>query len=151
MVKTSPSNAGGMGSTPGWGARIPHALGSKFQNIRQNQYCNKLKTFKNVPCQSILKIIKNSNIYKKNQKLSFPSFVIAEPIPPHILFFKVKRYSWAYIISNPLAPEIISIQDPMMSEGSRALLPSLFEFIEGFLVLLTGLGIWDPDTKLGSN
>ena len=24
VVKTSPSNAGGVGSIPGWGARIPH-------------------------------------------------------------------------------------------------------------------------------
>ena len=29
MVKTSPSNAGGAGSIPGWGARVPHALGAK--------------------------------------------------------------------------------------------------------------------------
>ena len=29
MVKTSPSNAVGVGSIPGWGARIPHALGQK--------------------------------------------------------------------------------------------------------------------------
>ena len=26
VVKTSPSNAGGTGSIPGWGAKIPHAL-----------------------------------------------------------------------------------------------------------------------------
>ena len=26
LVKTSLSNAGGMGSIPGWGAKIPHAL-----------------------------------------------------------------------------------------------------------------------------
>ena len=26
MVKTSPSNAGGVGSSPGQGAKIPHAL-----------------------------------------------------------------------------------------------------------------------------
>ena len=27
VVKTSPSNAGGAGSIPGWGAKIPHTLG----------------------------------------------------------------------------------------------------------------------------
>ena len=27
MVKNPPSNAGDMGSIPGWGARIPHAAG----------------------------------------------------------------------------------------------------------------------------
>ena len=41
MVKTSPSNAGGAGSVSGQGAKIPHALKPKNQNIKQNQYCNK--------------------------------------------------------------------------------------------------------------
>ena len=41
VVKTSLSNAGGAGSIPGQGAKIPHALGSKNQNIKQKQYCNK--------------------------------------------------------------------------------------------------------------
>ena len=39
--KTSPSNAGGVGPIPGWGVKIPHALGLKDQNIKQKQYCNK--------------------------------------------------------------------------------------------------------------
>ena len=52
MVKTSPSNAGGMGSIPGRGAKIPHALGPKKQNIKQKQYCNKFnEDFKNGPHQ----------------------------------------------------------------------------------------------------
>ena len=29
VVKTSPSNAGGVGSIPDWGAKIPHASGPK--------------------------------------------------------------------------------------------------------------------------
>ena len=29
VVKTSPSNAEGAGSIPGWGAKIPHASGQK--------------------------------------------------------------------------------------------------------------------------
>ena len=41
VVKTLPANAGGMGSIPGWGAKIPHALGPKNQNTKQKQYCNK--------------------------------------------------------------------------------------------------------------
>ena len=50
MVKTSPSNAGGAGSTPGWGTKIPYASRSKNQNIKQKQYCNKLnKDFKSGP------------------------------------------------------------------------------------------------------
>ena len=35
MVKTLPSNAGGAGSIPGGGAKSPHALWSKNQNIKQ--------------------------------------------------------------------------------------------------------------------
>ena len=43
MVKTLPSNAGGAGSIPGQGAKIPHASGPKKKpkNIKQKQYCNK--------------------------------------------------------------------------------------------------------------
>ena len=52
VVKTSPSNAGGQGLIPGQGAKIPHALGPKNQNIKQKQYYNKFnKDFKNGPHQ----------------------------------------------------------------------------------------------------
>ena len=52
MVKTSPSNAEGAGLIPVWGAKIPHALQPKYQNIKQKQYCNKFnKDFKNGPHQ----------------------------------------------------------------------------------------------------
>ena len=48
MVKTLPSNAGGVGSIPGLGAKIPLASWPKTQNIKQKQYCNKFnKDFKN--------------------------------------------------------------------------------------------------------
>ena len=40
VVKTSPSNAGGVGSIPGRGDKIPHALRPEKQNIKQKQYCN---------------------------------------------------------------------------------------------------------------
>ena len=54
MVKTSPSNVGDMGLIPGWGAKIPHALQPKNQNIKQKQYCNKFnKDFKKDPHQEI--------------------------------------------------------------------------------------------------
>ena len=43
MVKTSPSNAGGAGSIPGRGARVPHASGPGNQNIKLRQFCNKLR------------------------------------------------------------------------------------------------------------
>ena len=52
MVKTSPSSAGGVGSIPGQGDRIPHASRPKNRNIKQKQYCNKFnKDFKNGPLQ----------------------------------------------------------------------------------------------------
>ena len=35
VAKTSPSNAGGAGSIPGLGAKIPHSLLPKSQNIKQ--------------------------------------------------------------------------------------------------------------------
>ena len=35
VVNTLPSNARGMGSIPGWGAKIPHVLWPKKQNIKQ--------------------------------------------------------------------------------------------------------------------
>ena len=55
MVKTSLSSAGGMGSIPGQGARIPHASRPKNRSIKQEQYCNKFnKDFKNGPHQTSL-------------------------------------------------------------------------------------------------
>ena len=65
MVKTSPSNAGGECSTPGRGAKIPHASGPKNQNIKQKQYCNKFnKGFKNGPHQkkSLKKFFYNTGL-----------------------------------------------------------------------------------------
>ena len=62
MVKTSPSNAGGAGSIPGRGAKIPHALRPKNQNIKQKQHCNKFnKDFKNGLHQ------KKKNLKKKKE------------------------------------------------------------------------------------
>ena len=60
MVKASSSNAGGMGLIPGGGAKIPHALGPKNQNMKQKQYCNKVnKDFKNGPHQKKKSLKKN--------------------------------------------------------------------------------------------
>ena len=41
MVKTSPSNTGGVGSIPGQGGKISHASQSKNQSRKQEQYYNK--------------------------------------------------------------------------------------------------------------
>ena len=53
MVKTSPSSAGGVGSIPGQGAKIPHGSGPKNQNIKKTEaILNKFnKDFKNGPHQ----------------------------------------------------------------------------------------------------
>ena len=63
MVKTSPSNAGGVGSIPGRGANVPHASQPKNQNIKQKQYCNKFnKDFKRMVH------IKKKSLGKKKRK-----------------------------------------------------------------------------------
>ena len=52
-VETSPSNIGVAGSIPDQGAKIPHALQSKNQNIKikkQRHYCNRFnEDFKTDP------------------------------------------------------------------------------------------------------
>ena len=54
VVKTLPSNAGGAGSIPGWGAKIPQASRPKKQNKKQKQDCSKFnKDFKNSPHKEI--------------------------------------------------------------------------------------------------
>ena len=44
MVNTLPSNAGGVGSVPGWGTKIPHTVGCG----------QKLKKKKKIRCYSVL-------------------------------------------------------------------------------------------------
>ena len=60
VVKTSTFNAGAVGSTPGWGANIPHALWKKKKQktIKQNVVTNSIKAFKMVH-------IKRSKLKKK--------------------------------------------------------------------------------------
>ena len=69
VVKTSPSNAGGAGSIPGWGAKVPYASWTKNQNIKQKQYCN--KDLKNDPHQK--KIFKKK-IYSKDNRVKILEF-----------------------------------------------------------------------------
>ena len=50
MVKAVPSNAGGAGSIPNQGTKMPHASWPINQNVKQKQYCNKFnKDLKNGP------------------------------------------------------------------------------------------------------
>ena len=48
MVKTSSSNAGGVGLIPAWGVKIPHASWPEKQNItnRNNIVTDLMKTLK---------------------------------------------------------------------------------------------------------
>ena len=52
-----PSNAGGVGSIPGQGTKIPHASRPRKQNIKQKQHCNKFNKdlLKNDPHQKTVK------------------------------------------------------------------------------------------------
>ena len=50
MVRTSSSNAEGVGLIPGWGAKTAYASESKNLKIKQKQYCKNFnKDFKNGP------------------------------------------------------------------------------------------------------
>ena len=61
VVKTSPSNAGSVGSIPDRGVEIPHALRLNCQNIKQKPYHNKYnKDFKNGPHEK-KNLLKNKN------------------------------------------------------------------------------------------
>ena len=56
VVKISPSSARGAGWISDQGAKIPHDLGPKNQNVKQKQYCHKLnKDVKHGPHQEIVK------------------------------------------------------------------------------------------------
>ena len=44
MAMTSPSNTGGVGSNPGQGAEIPHALWLKKKKNRSNTVTNSINT-----------------------------------------------------------------------------------------------------------
>ena len=56
VLKTSPSTAGGVGSIPGWGTKIPHALQpKKSKHKKKKQYCDKFnKDFKHGPHQKYI-------------------------------------------------------------------------------------------------
>ena len=57
VAKISPPSAGGGGSVPGRGAKIPDASvrRKKKKNITQKHYCNKLKTLKMVHVKNLKK------------------------------------------------------------------------------------------------
>ena len=79
MVKTSPCNAGGVGSIPGRGAKIPHASltkkKKKNQNInnRNNTVTNSVETLKMTHIQKSLKNKNQSTYFKQHLGMSFPT------------------------------------------------------------------------------
>ena len=59
MVKTSSSNVGGVGSIPGWGTKIPHALRpKKKKKVKQKQYRASLvaQMVKNLPTRQEIRV-----------------------------------------------------------------------------------------------
>ena len=64
VVKTLPSNAGGVGLIPGQRNKLPHASWPKNQNIKQKQYCNKF----NKDLKKMVHIKKIKIKIKKEQK-----------------------------------------------------------------------------------
>ena len=65
VVMTSPSKAGGVGSIPGEGPKIPHASQPKNQSIKQKQCCSKFsKDFKKGLHQKAIFFLKKSRRYK---------------------------------------------------------------------------------------
>jgi len=71
VVRTSPSNAGGVGLIPGGRVMIPHASQQKKkrkeknQNIKQKQYCNKF----NKDLKKMVNIKKKKNLKKKKTQV----------------------------------------------------------------------------------
>ena len=85
MVKTSPSNAGGSGSIPDWGAKITCALRPKNQNIKQRQYCNKFnKNYKYGPHQREKKRKENS---RESDSFTHTSARLSPPSRVFLFFF----------------------------------------------------------------
>ena len=107
VVKPSPSNAGGTGLIPDWGAKIPHASGLKSQNIKQKQYCNKFsEDFKNSPhLKKSLKIKLNfekflnkcfkclKRHYLGKRSTPYSLWERDCPLPSFSLFFNIKLTS----------------------------------------------------------
>ena len=73
MVKTSPSRAGDAGSISGLGAKIPHALQPKNQNIKQSNFVtNSIKTLKMVYIKKkYIKIFQKSVVVISHHMLSY--------------------------------------------------------------------------------
>lgn len=70
MVKTSPSDAAGVGLIPGRGTEILHITWPRHQTIKQKAYCNKFKEdFKIVHIKKKEKKLKEGQKKEKKQRI----------------------------------------------------------------------------------
>ena len=65
LIKTLPSNVGGVGLTPSKGAKILHTLCPQNRNMKQNLCCNKFS-----------KVFKMVHIKKKRKKILIAIYLI---------------------------------------------------------------------------
>ena len=70
MVKTSPSNTGGVGSISGRGAKIPQASWPNNQNIKQNKSNAVKNSIKTLKLAHITKVLEKKN---KEDSLNSPT------------------------------------------------------------------------------
>ena len=74
MFKILPSNAGDIGSIPGWGAKILHASWPKSQNIKQKRYSNKFNKDFKIPKKKTFK--KSTFLHKKQNSPEYSTILI---------------------------------------------------------------------------
>ena len=70
VVKTLSSNAGSVGSIPGWGTKIPHDQKAKQKQIidnKNNVVTNSTKTLKMVPVKKKRSLLKNVKTFHEHQ------------------------------------------------------------------------------------
>ena len=78
-LRLPPALAGGAGSIPGRGAKIPHASRLKNQNRKLKQYCSKFnKDFKNGPHQKKKKSLEKKKAYEEERQIT--KYVYIYPI-----------------------------------------------------------------------
>ena len=95
LVKTLPSNAGSTCSIPGWGAKIPHALRPKNQDIhsRSNTITNSIKIKKK-------KCVQGKEATPSNKVL----IRSVSPPPPHLLHLYTDTHTLTHTVSHTHMP-----------------------------------------------
>ena len=121
VVKTSPSNAGGVSSIPGWGAKTPRASWPKKQNTKQNQCCNRSnKDFKNGSDQCYVYL---------NIHFFFKKEISTGPVWPDIIPNSVSVGVWSIwtildLVRRSPCPEVHALDSPTWAlSGSMGMCP----------------------------